>query len=402
MDTIHIEKGEHIMLTVRKHWLILVRDSIGTVLLGVMPYLLFGMVSFVGFVPIVTLANPYVVYAAALWLLLIWMTLAITWTNYYLDIWILTDRRIFAIEQVGLFDRRVATWSLERIQHITVEHQNVIETLFGYGTLTIETAGHSEHDLSARGVADPETIRTRILHQIGVIGQLQEMTTKQRDMIHMISHEAKGYLARDAAALAELTDDKAGVPAGLKKLADKALGETRRGVSTMMNILAGSADKGDISLERARFDLAPELRDAVEHARPLAEKKGIGLSVRTHSAALIVGDREKLRDIVFKNLLENAIHYTDSGSITAELTQGDGHALVRITDTGIGISEDDMSKLFAAGARGAAAREKNPNSTGYGLYIAKQIVEAHGGRLWLESDGPGTGSRAYVELAVAR
>jgi signal transduction histidine kinase len=398
MDTIRIEEGEHILLTVRKHWLILLRDSIGTIALSFLPYLLFGMISFTGLVPVIEFANPYVVYAAALWSLLIWMTLAIIWTNYYLDIWILTDRRIFVIEQVGLFDRRVATWGLERIQHITVEHQNVIEILFGFGTLTIETAGHSEHDLSAHGVPDPEKIRTRILHQIGVIGQLQAITKKQSDMI---SHEAKGYLARDAAALAELTEEKTGVPAELKKLADVALGETRRGVSTMMNILSGNADKGEIEIDRVRFDLAPEMRDAVENAQPAASAKGLTLTLRSPKSVMIDGDPTKVRDIVFKNLLENAIHYTDHGSVTVEVSQGNGRALVRITDTGIGISGEDMRRLFTPGGRGETARAKNPHSTGYGLYISKQIVEAHGGRLWLESDGPGTGTRTYVELAVA-
>lgn len=401
MDTFHIEDGEHILLTVRKHWLILVRDSISTVIVGILPYILFGVVSFTGLVPVFDFANEYAVFAAALWSLLIWVTLSIIWTNYYLDIWILTDRRIFIIEQVGLFDRRVATWGLERIQHITVEHQNVIETLFGYGTLSIETAGHSDHDLSAHGIPNPEIIRTKVLHRIGTIGQLQAIAKKQTDIIHMISHEAKGYLARDAAALAEITEEKQGVPAELKHLADAALGETRRGVSAMMNILSGNADAGELAIDRVRFDLVPELKDAIEHARPLAASKGLSLVAKLPDTAMIEGDPAKLRDIVLRNLIENALNYTDKGSVTVELARDEKRILIRITDTGIGISEADMQRLFSPGGRGENARAKSPHSTGYGLYISKQIVEAHGGRLWLESDGPGTGTRTYVEFQLA-
>lgn len=401
MDTIHIEEGERILLTVRKHWIILLRDSIGTMAVGIMPYVLLGAVSMSGLVPVFELANEYAVFAAALWSLLVWITLSIIWTNYYLDIWILTDRRIFVIEQIGLFDRRVATWGLERIQHITVEHQNFIETLFGYGTLSIETAGRSEHDLSANGIPRPEVLRTKVLHQIGTIGQLQTIARKQKDIIHMISHEAKGYLARDAAALAEIIEKKEGVPEELKHVADAALGETRRGVSAMMNILSGNADKGELAIDHVRFDLVPELKDAIEHARPLSASKRLSLDTTLPETAMIEGDPAKLRDIVFKNLLENALHYTEKGAVKVGLTAKEGHVLVSITDTGIGISDTDMEQLYTPGGRGETARSVNPHSTGYGLYIAKQIVEAHGGRLWLESDGPGTGTRAYVELTLA-
>ena len=401
MDTIHIEEGERILLTVRKHWLSLARDSIGTIIVGFLPYVFFGMVSFAGFVPIFDLANQYVVFGSALWSLLIWITLAIIWTNYYLDIWILTDRRIFVIEQVGLFDRRVATWGLERIQHITVEHQNVIETLFGYGTLTTETAGHSDYDLSAHGIPNPEIVRTRVLHQIGTIGQLQAMTKKQADMIHMISHEAKGYLARDAAALAEITEKKEGVPEGLKHLADAALGETRRGVSAMMNLLSGEADKGELAIDRVRFDLAPELKDAVEHARHLAQAKSLSLTLDAPQAVLVEGDPAKLRDVVFRNIIENAMNYTDNGSVSVGLATGNGLAIVRVKDTGIGVTESDKEKLFSPGGRGEDARAKNPHSTGYGLYISKRLVEAHGGRLWIESEGRGKGSSVFIEFPLA-
>ncbi len=397
MDTIHIEEGEHIILTVRKHWLILLRDSLGTLVVAVAPFVLFGMVSFAGFVPVVELANPYVVFATALWILLIWMTLAIIWTNYYLDIWILTDRRIFIIEQVGLFDRRVSTWGLERIQQITVEHQNVVEFMFGYGTLTVQTAGLSDHDLSTPGIPRPERVRTKILHQIGTIGRLEAMTKKQSEMIKTISHEAKGYLARDAAALAEIVEQPEGVPANVKKLAGSALGETRRGVSELMGILSGDAQQGEMTMERIRFDLVDTVRDAVELARPLAEAKGLALTVHAPSSLMFDGDPAKLRDVVIKNLIENAIHYTEKGSVTVSVSAHDG-ARISIADTGIGLSEDDRVKLFSEGGRGESARALNPHSTGFGLHIAKSIVEAHGGRIAALSDGRGKGSTFVVEL----
>jgi uncharacterized membrane protein YdbT with pleckstrin-like domain len=174
MDVIKIEEGEQVIHTIRKHWIMLLRDSIGTAVLGIMPLFLFGIISFSGFFPSVH-ADGYAAFGVALWILLIWITLAIIWTNYYLDMWILTNRRMFVIEQVGLFDRRVSTWNLERVQQITVRHENILETFLGYGTLTVETAGHSDHDVSVRGIPRPEEVRTHILHQMGTVRQMQSL-----------------------------------------------------------------------------------------------------------------------------------------------------------------------------------------------------------------------------------
>ena len=72
-----------------------------------------------------------------------------------------------------------------------------------------------------------------------------------------------------------------------------------------------------------------------------------------------------------------------------------------IQDTGVGISASDMQKLFTEGGHGEHSKEVNKDSTGFGLSIAKQIVDAHGGKVWAESAGPGTGSRFIVELPAA-
>ena len=69
-----------------------------------------------------------------------------------------------------------------------------------------------------------------------------------------------------------------------------------------------------------------------------------------------------------------------------------------VEDSGVGISPEDMQKLFTEGGHGAESRKVNVDSTGYGLYIAKSVVEAHRGRIWAESEGVGKGSRFVVEL----
>ncbi len=75
-------------------------------------------------------------------------------------------------------------------------------------------------------------------------------------------------------------------------------------------------------------------------------------------------------------------------------------ARIDVVDTGVGITPEDMSRLFTAGGHGKDSIHINVHSTGYGLFIAKSVVEAHGGRIWAESEGTGKGSRFVVELPL--
>ncbi|MDE2218039.1 MAG: HAMP domain-containing histidine kinase [Patescibacteria group bacterium] len=72
--------------------------------------------------------------------------------------------------------------------------------------------------------------------------------------------------------------------------------------------------------------------------------------------------------------------------------------LFSVKDTGVGLSQEDKEKLFTEGGKGKNSQKVNVDSTGFGLFIAKNIVEAHGGKVWAESEGEGKGSEFWVEL----
>jgi signal transduction histidine kinase len=75
-----------------------------------------------------------------------------------------------------------------------------------------------------------------------------------------------------------------------------------------------------------------------------------------------------------------------------------GKAAFKVEDTGVGITKEDMACLFTEGGHGKESQKVNVESTGFGLYIVKSIIEAHKGKVWAESDGAGKGSRFIVEL----
>ena len=112
------------------------------------------------------------------------------------------------------------------------------------------------------------------------------------------------------------------------------------------------------------------------------------------------GDKVQLAQVV-RNLIDNSIRYTPQGSIKLEMTKNNNRILLKIIDTGVGISDELMPKLFTKGGRDKDSQKINVNSTGFGLSFVKGVVEAHNGRVWAESPGPNKGSTFYLELPVA-
>jgi signal transduction histidine kinase len=110
---------------------------------------------------------------------------------------------------------------------------------------------------------------------------------------------------------------------------------------------------------------------------------------------MIEGDELKIAQ-VFKNLIDNAIKYTDEGGVNVLTNVQDADVLIEINDTGRGMSEDLIKRIFEKYSRGAL--DKEIVGSGLGLYIAKEIVEAHKGKIWASSEGKDRGSKFFVLL----
>jgi len=399
-EYVEISPNEKVLLKLRKHWIILARDAGLIAVFGLLPLVMMTTVVLLMPATDALLSTlPFVSLIFALWLLLTWLTLAVIWTNYYLDLWIVTTARIISIDQISLFQRKVTSIALDSIQEITVHTDNPLEALFHYGTIEIETAGPDDADSIMEGIPNPEHMRNVILEQANLFQQLLEANQNQEQLLHTVSHEVKNFLTKDVAALSSIADgDFDAHPEMLKSVAGTALSEARKGVKEMMALL----DKKGLALEIAPFDMRESLLKLTEASAVAAQKKGLSFAVQAPSTIRIAGDEEKLMQLVVKNLIDNAINYTPSGSVTVSLNQVGPVARLIVADTGVGLSEDDTARLFTPGGKGSDSRSINPDSTGYGLAIAKNIIEAHGGRISAESAGPGKGATFIVELPVAQ
>jgi signal transduction histidine kinase len=157
---------------------------------------------------------------------------------------------------------------------------------------------------------------------------------------------------------------------------------------------------GRLELEPTEVDLRDLVLDAVESARPRAEAGGVELTLAAGSVPRISGEAARLAQVL-DNLVSNAIKFTPSGGrIDVVLSLYGAHVRVEISDTGIGIAEQERERLFERFFRSQTALEREIQGTGLGLYISKAIVEAHGGRIGVASEA-GEGTTFIVELPVA-
>lgn len=169
IQNIQLEKDEKVILMVRKHWFVLFSDLIRPGIVFFVPFI--GYIFLHGStVPIGTeeltlsLSPALAVFLFALWSLLFWATFVRIWTEYYLDLWTITDRRIIDIEQTSFFSRNVASLRMERIQDVTIDIHGVLPTLLHFGDLHVQTAGMSR-EFVVRGIPRPRDIKNIVLQQ---------------------------------------------------------------------------------------------------------------------------------------------------------------------------------------------------------------------------------------------
>ena len=165
--------------------------------------------------------------------------------------------------------------------------------------------------------------------------------------------------------------------------------------------LLAQVESGALRLDRLPSPVPDLLQRCLDAARPRAEASGIQLSLATNPATpLVEMDSTRIAQVV-DNLLDNAITHTpESGSVSiAAVPTGDGRVEVSVSDTGNGILEEDLPRLFDRFYRADPSRSRSTGGAGLGLTIAKQLVEAHGGTIEAAS-APGSGSTFSFRLPV--
>ena len=156
-------------------------------------------------------------------------------------------------------------------------------------------------------------------------------------------------------------------------------------------------DSGTLTLNRESLELDSVVREVVDRFRPELEAAGSSIDVLVRSPAIGFWDKSRIEQVL-SNLLSNASKYGAGKPIHCIIGTENGRAIVRISDEGLGIEPDEQLRIFNKYER--AASSQNVGGLGLGLYIARRIVEAHGGRISVES-AAGEGATFLVELPLA-
>ncbi|MBI2013586.1 MAG: hypothetical protein HYS87_02045 [Candidatus Colwellbacteria bacterium] len=235
--------------------------------------------------------------------------------------------------------------------------------------------------------------------------KLKELDKLKSEFLSFASHQVKAPMAVIKGYASLVRDGNYGkVNTEVKEVARKIADSADRMIELVNNLLdMRKIEAGKMEYDMKKTDLVDMTEDIVNDLRPLADEKKLDLSFESQVPfAKAVVDPIKFRQIIF-NFVENAIKYTPSGWVKAQVledAQRPSNLVVKVADTGLGIAPSTITKLFQEFNRGDRAH-KEIRGTGLGLFIAKKIVEDHGGEIWAESDGEGKGSTFYVSVKKA-
>jgi heavy metal sensor kinase len=233
----------------------------------------------------------------------------------------------------------------------------------------------------------------------GMLARLDEAFTQMRRFAADAAHELRTPLTALKGGM-EVARRASRSPEEYRQVLDSSLEEVDRLIRVAEDLLLLSRSAAGGETPRAPVDLEPLLLDGLEVGTRLAQGSGVHVQLGAVVPATVRADAGALARAI-RNLVENAIKYTPAGGkVELSLRTADGHALLAVQDTGIGIAPADAGRIFEPFVRLDAARARETGGTGLGLAIARSIVIAHGGTLMLESEA-GAGSRFTIRLPLA-
>lgn len=218
--------------------------------------------------------------------------------------------------------------------------------------------------------------------------RLRELESFRKQMLHNISHDLATPITpiRLQLYIMEKTLKDGGVPDS------KALQIMNRNVEQLHRLLEDLKDlarleAGGLRIHAKPLDLAGLVHDATESFRAAIVAQGVQLELAMDGPLPIEADEQRVTQVLF-NLLTNAIKFTPSGGrIRVEGLCQDSQAVVRVRDTGRGLTQEEIERLFRPFVQVHHPGEVKEKGSGLGLYICRGLIERHGGRIWVESEG---------------
>lgn len=231
--------------------------------------------------------------------------------------------------------------------------------------------------------------------------QLKKLDQAKSDFISMVSHQLRTPLTAIKGFTSMVMEGSYG-PVG-SRVRDQ-LGKVSESAERLIRLVNDLLDVshmegGKMEFNFAKVDFGAMVAGVVEELQPQAQKGSLNLEfpLEKSGSFFVRADEQKLRQVVI-NLVDNAVKYTRQGSVNVGFEKKDGFVQLSVKDTGVGMDKETIDNLFKKFVRGAGASHYHTEGAGVGLYVAKQLIEAHRGQIWAESEGEGKGSEFFVKL----
>jgi signal transduction histidine kinase len=287
------------------------------------------------------------------------------------------------------------------------EFERKVQTACGHRWVLLRGTGRLNEDGTVRSVMgftlDITARKNREIQLDVVVGaersgreRSEALARTMDEFVAAVSHELRSPLNAIVswAELLQLVAD----PAHIAR-AGEAIRRNGRQLSRMVDDLldSGAVVTGKLSVNLKPIDLGPLVAIVVEDMRKAAEHKGLNLRMAEIGSCVVLADENRIGQVV-SNLVTNAIKFTDTGDIDVSMNVSDDFVEIEVRDTGRGIGPDALSRIFDRFQQIAPQTSGRVGGLGLGLWLARQIVDLHGGALTVASDGPGHGSTFVVKL----
>jgi PAS domain S-box-containing protein len=297
-------------------------------------------------------------------------------------------------ETVGsyIYDLGNRQWDIPGLRKL---FENILPQNTSFDNFEVEhnfpSIGHRVMMLNARRIHREELGKRMMLLAIEDITGLRKLERERRNILSMFAHDMKNPLVASEGFLSRVISGKAG---SVTEKQQNHLQTIRDELNKVTQLISDFLDFSKFDAQEytpilTPFNVPAEIQKNIGTVALEAEKKQIAIALELPATAIpLVNADAAMINRVIRNLLDNAIKYTDSrGIVTVKVAERDNEILIAVEDTGTGIPEDQLPYIFDAFYRA----RRNTKGSGLGLTIAKTIMEAHGGRIWAEST-PAKGS----------
>jgi signal transduction histidine kinase len=242
-----------------------------------------------------------------------------------------------------------------------------------------------------------------VINEIKRREEVERLSRAKSEFISIASHQLRTPLTAIKGYISMILEGTYGkIPGKVQEPMEKVYESNNRLISLVNNLLSISRiESGKLKLEAKKASIEDVISNVLDIFQIEAKEKGIYLNFEQPKEPLpeIVMDGEKMTEVI-SNVVNNDIKYTEKGGITIKVKELKSKIRIIVEDTGVGMTEEELDKMFKSFSRGMAGNRLYAKGAGLGLYISRKFVEMHGGRIWAESKGKNKGSTFYIELPM--